>query len=432
MRSTFSWLPRLLAFAFVLINMCCSAQTLSYAKEVIGKLTSDEMKGRGYVGNGDKIAAEYIASEFEKAGVKKFNESFFQEFTTPVNSFPGKMQLKINGKPIVPGKDFLVEPGAPGIKGKFKIEYLPIEDLLDKDNAWLKKMLKAKGKFIAVASYDKKKLTSDQQKQLNNIINVLKYGKENPAVGVLVITDEKLTWSGSTELLSKPSFTINSNVIQLPVSDVEVNVENEFIRKHATQNVVGYIPGERTDSLLVFTAHYDHLGMMGSETIFPGANDNASGVSVLLNLVKHYSTTKPPFSVAFIAFAAEEIGLVGSRYFVENPVFPLSKIKFLINFDLAGTGDDGIQVVNGKVYESVFKKLNEINKQQNLMNQIKVRGEACNSDHCMFHAKGVPCFYIYTLGGIQAYHDIYDRGETLPLTDYEDYVKLIIGLVDTL
>ena len=426
MHITVHLLQRFFAFGIIFINMCCSAQPLPYAKEVISKLTADEMKGRGYVGNGDRIAAEYIAHEFEKAGVKKFGASYFQEFTTPVNSFPGKMQLSINGKSLVPGKDFLVEPGAPGISGKFKVEHLTIEELLSND-AWFKKVAKAKGKFIVVGPYDKKQLNSDQQKRVNDIITFLKYGNENPAAGALIIINEKLTWSGSTELLSRPSFTINSNDIQTPVSGVEVNVENEFIKQHRTQNVVGYIPGERTDSLLVFTAHYDHLGMMGRETIFPGANDNASGVSVLLNLVKHYSKAKPQFSVAFIAFAAEEIGLIGSRYFVEHPVFPLAKIKFLINFDLAGTGDEGIQVVNGKVYEDKFKKLSVINQEQNLMTQIKVRGEACNSDHCMFHAKSVPCFYIYTLGGIQAYHDIYDRGETLPLTDYEDYLKLIIG-----
>lgn len=431
MHITVHVLPRFLTLCIIFINVCCSAQPLHYAKEVIGKLTADEMKGRGYVDNGDRIAAEYIAHEFEKAGVKKFGKSYFQEFTTSVNSFPGKMQLSINGKKLVPGKDFLVEPGAPGISGKFKVEHLTVDELL-KNDAWFKKVVKAKGKFIAIGPYDKKQLNTDQQKRINDIINLLKYGSENPSAGALIISNEKLTWSGSTELLSKPSFTININDIQIPASGIEVDVENEYIKQYRTQNVVGYIPGARTDSLLVFTAHYDHLGMMGKETIFPGANDNASGVSVLLNLVKHYSKTKPHFSIAFIAFAAEEIGLIGSRYFVEHPVFPLAKIKFLVNFDLAGTGDDGIQVVNGKVYEDKFRKLNTINQELNLMSQIKVRGEACNSDHCMFHAKSVPCFYIYTLGGIQAYHDIYDRGETLPLTDYEDYLKLIIGFADDL
>ena len=134
----------------------------------------------------------------------------------------------------------------------------------------------------------------------------------------------------------------------------------------------------------------------------------------------------------FIAFAAEEIGLVGSKYFTDHPLFPLAKIKFLLNFDLAGTGDDGIQVVNGKIYQKKFDLMTRLNDQDKLLKQIKIRGEACNSDHCMFHTKGVPCFFIYTLGGIQAYHDIYDRPETLPLTDYQDYFTLLVKFIDNL
>ena len=133
-----------------------------------------------------------------------------------------------------------------------------------------------------------------------------------------------------------------------------------------------------------------------------------------------------------MAFAAEEIGLIGSKYFTDHPLFPLKKIKFLLNFDLAGTGDDGIQVVNGKNYQQKFDLLTKLNDQDKLLKQIKIRGEACNSDHCMFHNKGVPCFFIYTLGGIQAYHDIYDRAETLPLTEYQDYFTLLVRFISNL
>jgi Zn-dependent M28 family amino/carboxypeptidase len=170
--------------------------------------------------------------------------------------------------------------------------------------------------------------------------------------------------------------------------------------------------------------------MMGADALFPGANDNASGVALLLSMVKHYSVNKPKYSVVFIAFSGEEIGLLGSQYFTDHPLFPLKKIKFLINFDLAGTGDEGIQVVNGKKYQSKFDLLTSINKERSLLPQIKIRGEACNSDHCMFHMKGVPCFYIYTLGGIQAYHDIYDKGETLPLTEFQDYFTLMAEFIN--
>ncbi len=190
--------------------------------------------------------------------------------------------------------------------------------------------------------------------------------------------------------------------------------------------------GESTDSLIVFIGHYDHLGAMGENTYFPGANDNASGIAMMLNLAKYYSENKPEFNTAFIAFGAEEVGLLGSRHFTEHPLFELDKIKFLINFDLAGTGDDGIQVVNGSVYRDKFDRLRTINDEMDLLPQIKIRGEACNSDHCFFHRKNVPLFYIYTLGGIKAYHDIYDVAATLPLTEFEDYFILITEFVESL
>jgi hypothetical protein len=422
-----------LFYSFILlmilaINTASSGQNITYAKEVINKLCSPSMKGRGYVDSGDKNAATYLAGEFEAAGLKKYSKSYFQNFTTPVNSFPGKMTLMIDGKSLQPGRDFLIEPGSPGISGKFDVELLTADNLLNND-VWMKKIKKASSKFIVVRSFDKKQYSADQIKHINEVISFMKYSNDNPAKGTLILTTDKLTWSGSTELYPKPSFTINAASVPDKIEMIEVLAENKFLRNHQTQNVIGYIEGEKKDSLLVFTAHYDHLGMMGSETMFPGANDNASGVSVLLNLVRYFSQHKPEYTVVFIAFAAEEIGLIGSKYFVEHPAFPLNKVKFLINFDLAGTGDDGIQVVNGKTYQQKFDLMMKLNEEGKLLKQIKIRGEACNSDHCMFHSKGVPCFYIYTLGGIQAYHDIFDRAETLPLTEYEDYLTLLLKFI---
>ena len=417
-------------FLFV-AHQICIAQQVSYAKEVINTLCSESMKGRGYVAQGDKNAANYLASEFEKSGLKKYSKGYFQTFTTPVNSFPGKMSLSVNGNKLKPGEDFLIDPGSPGISGKFSAEVLTAEDLLSKD-AWIKKIKSASSRFVVVSAFDKTKYNAEQLKHINEVVSFLKYDKDNPAKGVLILTNEKLTWSGSTELFFKPCFTIKASALSGPITSIEISAENKFLKNHQTQNVIGYLEGTKKDSLLVFTAHYDHLGMMGNETMFPGANDNASGVSLLLNLVRYFSTKTPEYTVVFIAFAAEEIGLIGSKYFTEHPLFPLSNIKFLINFDLAGTGDDGIQVVNGKIYQQKFDVLTKLNDEDKLLKQIKIRGEACNSDHCMFHSKGVPCFFIYTLGGIQAYHDIYDRAETLPLTDYQDYFTLLVKFIDKL
>ena len=96
------------------------AQDLPYAKSVVSTLASNEMKGRGYVESGDRKAALFIAEEFQKAGLKKFGKNYFQPFATPVNSFPGSMQLSVNDKALIPGEDFLVDAGSPGVKGEFQ------------------------------------------------------------------------------------------------------------------------------------------------------------------------------------------------------------------------------------------------------------------------------------------------------------------------
>ncbi|GAB5409005.1 MAG: hypothetical protein BalsKO_13700 [Balneolaceae bacterium] len=207
-----------------------------------------------------------------------------------------------------------------------------------------------------------------------------------------------------------------------------MELKSKLESTYKTQNVIGYLNGENNDSTIVIMAHYDHFGKMGN-ALFPGANDNASGTAMILSLAKHFSENKPRYTTIFIAFGGEELGLLGSKFFVENPLFDLSKVKFLMNFDLAGTGDDGIQVVNGSVYRDQFDRLTSINDEQNLLPQVKIRGKACNSDHCFFDEAGVPGFYIYTLGGTRAYHDVYDRFETLPFTEFEDYFRLMVEFI---
>ena len=156
------------------------------------------------------------------------------------------------------------------------------------------------------------------------------------------------------------------------------------------------------DSTLVLTAHYDHLGLLGKKVYFPGANDNASGVAMLLSMARYYAKNPPEYNMVFLAFSGEEIGLLGSKAFIEQPLTDLSKIKFLVNFDLAGTGDEGIKVVNGTIFKTDFDRLQQLNERYHLLPKVEIRGEACNSDHCLFYAKGVPCFFIYTQGGIQS------------------------------
>ncbi len=127
-----------------------------------------------------------------------------------------------------------------------------------------------------------------------------------------------------------------------------------------------------------------------------------------------------------MSFAGEEAGILGSKFYTENPLFPLKKIRFLTNLDLAGTGDEGITIVNATLHKKQFKKIGGINLEKKYLKKVSLRGPAANSDHYFFTQKGVPAFFIYTNGGIKAYHDVYDRSETLPLTEFNDYSQLLI------
>lgn len=418
-------------FILVLIPFISFSQDIEYAKEVVKTLCSDEFKGRGYVGNGDKIAANFISKEFEKIGLQKFENLYFQKYTTPVNSFPSNMDLSINGTKLIAGKDFLIGASSPSLKGSFEVVSFSPKEILNKKTL-IKKLKNSIGKVIVINTYNKTDFSAEENKKLKSFSNLLRKAKDNPAVATIFLTKDKLTWTGSTTQSTKVNFTV-TDLDFGDIENVEINVTSKFFKKYKSQNIIGFLEGKNTDSSIVFVAHYDHLGMMGTDAIFPGANDNASGVAMLLSIAKYYKANKPKYNTYFIAFGSEEIGLVGAKYFIENTLFDIKKIKFLINFDITGTGDDGIQVVNGSIYKKEFELLKSINKENDYMKEIKTRGAACNSDHCVFDERDVPCFFIYTLGGTTgAYHDIYDKAETLPLTDFEDYYRLIVAFIRAL
>jgi len=191
------------------------------------------------------------------------------------------------------------------------------------------------------------------------------------------------------------------------------------------------IKGE-SDSIIIFGAHYDHLGQIGKSVYFPGANDNASGVTMLLNLAKYYSSknTKPKYTLLFLFFSAEEVGILGSQYFCEHPMVDLGRVKLMLNIDMAGTGDKGITVVNGSVFKKDFRQLDSLNNLHHYFVKVASRGEAKNSDHYYFYQHKVKSFFIYTMGEYSEYHNIYDRPESLGLNGFENLLKLITNYID--
>ncbi len=420
----------LLHFLLFVSQPTLNAQYQEYAKKVVHILASDSLAGRGYVHDGDKKAAHFIQSEFQKFGVTPVLESYFQSFVIPVNTFPDSIFLSINDQGFKVGADYHIMPGSPSISGTFDIVYLSAEELFDQE-LFIGKVRQSVGKALVIEEPLDSEMDNEKRDVWKQIEQFLMHHPNNPAAITVILTEDKLTWFGSQ--FEDPTPTIRFKKDSFPSDGAKITIElqNKFISDYQTQNVIGKIDGMKEDSTIVIMAHYDHFGMMG-QALFPGANDNASGVAMLLSLAKYYSEVKPAYTLIFAAFGAEELGLIGSKFFVENPPIDLSAIKFMLNFDIAGTGDDGIQVVNGSVYREEFDQLVELNSEYNLLPNVKIRGAACNSDHCNFDRLNIPGFYMYTLGGIQAYHDIYDRAKTLPLTEFQDYHTLITIFIESL
>ena len=182
----------------------------------------------------------------------------------------------------------------------------------------------------------------------------------------------------------------------------------------------------------MFTAHYDHLGRMGSETYFPGGNDNASGTAMLLTMAKYFKENPSDYNILFVAFAGEEAGLLGSKHFVEETPIKLKKIKFVLNLYSMGSGEEGITAVNATGCTEEFELLQSINEELNLLAKVKSRGPTANSDHYWFTQQGVPAFFIYTMGPNKNYHDIFDTYEDLSFKEYEDITRLLVTFVDRL
>lgn len=367
---------------FIGTSLLSRAQDEYFGREMLYKLTSEDFWGRGYTKGGMQKAADFLSARFRQYGLKPFyRNGYFQKFQYAVNTFPGKMFLQIDRYRMEPGKDFIVSPDARGLRASGILE--PIDSLT--------------------------------------------YGDRERTF--IVQLQDKLTWSvaGHAEDPCKV-LLLRSSLKSIPQS-FHVDIENRFVPDFTAHNICGFVPGTAVpDSFMFITAHYDHLGGMGSAVYFPGANDNASGVSLLLNLARYYGEHPQRYSIGFILFAGEEIGLLGSAYFTEHAPLPLQKIRFLINTDLAGTGDEGITVVNATEFPEAFRLLTRLNDSAKWLPAINARGKAANSDHYYFSEKGVPAFFFYTLGGITAYHDIYDKPATLPLTKHEALFEMVTTL----
>lgn len=403
---------------FLLFYFTVPAQDfLKFGQTHLNILAADDMFGRGYVNNGYEKAVTYVEKEFKNAGLISIGNSYRQPFNYPVNTFPDSVCVSFNSKKLIPGKDFIVSPESGSDRGIFKPLYYNV------GNFFMKNQPVLNGDEILIVAPLSSKMNKDSLQLIRYRID-----KFNSKIPVVELTKNKLTWSVGGNSLSHARIEIKAENFDTAVKQISLNINSVLIPNFQSYNVVGFVKSKKKKckDYLVITAHLDHLGMMGSNAIFNGANDNASGVSMLLTLANYYAKNTPSKNILFIAFGGEEAGLIGSKYFVDNPLVDLKRIKFLMNIDLMGNGVDGITVVNATKFTKQYEKIKKVNAVKGYLKEVKPRGEAANSDHYWFTLKNIPSFFIYTLGGTTAYHDIFDKTEQLPMTEFDDLCKLII------
>jgi len=393
-----------LGLFFLLFTVAAQAQDMTRVKTNIGILSSSSMNGRGYLHKGHLKASAFIESQFLQAGLKPVQGSFFQNFTIRQNLFPKEPRLRMNGRELKVGTDFLPPADA-----------FPVR------------------KTLRFRLSDSLKVPEEINPEI--MARILKPKEKLPTSGaatrfVYLKTEDKLTHTLSETQESPLVIHLKKSSLLATDSVVDIDFRPELNNQIKARNVVGLVEGTSVkDSFLVICAHYDHLGMLGKSIFFPGANDNASGSAMLMEMAREVSAKPLKYSVLFIAFSGEEAGLLGSFYFVENPLVPLSRMKFVMNLDLMGFGENGATVVNGTVYPELFERLKSINQSKNYLPELKVRGKAANSDHYPFSEKGVPAFFLYSLGGPGYYHDVDDKASTLSLARFPEMYRLILDFL---
>jgi aminopeptidase YwaD len=409
-------------------------------KRHINILCSKGYFGRGYVGKGMQKASRYIAQQYKDAGLLSLGNNYFQPFSYSVNTFPSTINVRIGDRTLEAGDDYLIQAASNGadiedakIKVMDGLEFAKSlsgksSKIVKKWAQWQKKMSKKKYVYLLQ--------NTDTLRSLMQWKNNKELAAQLPEGIFLLPKRGKKIWTVSQEVNKATVVEVYDTSLLLDKKKkVSVTVINQFNPKFKAENVVAYVPGtEVKDSFIVITAHYDHLGKMGSRTMFPGASDNATGTAMMLELARYYAANPAKYSMVFIAFAGEEAGLVGSKYFTEHPLVPLEQIRFLLNLDIMGDATDGIAVVNGKTHEAEYKTLAALNATGEngfVFPDVTMGGPAANSDHYHFSEKGVPAFFIFTKGGKGYYHDIWDKAENVTLKNVPALGSLIKRFIAT-
>jgi len=382
-------------------------------KRIVKELSSSKYQGRGYAKNGVIKAGKYIEKEFRKAGA---DVVMTQTFCIDINTFPGAMKMSVDGKKLNPGSDFVMREYSPGAHGKYNLYY--IDTLNYNSENIFRDLAKPENKdaFVVCDFW----FTYKHREDFSRLQS--KDGCTNAGLVYTWDTPLKFYKAYADKVVAKPIIWVSSDFPK-DAKSIEVDIDNEFLKDYASDNVIAKVSGERHDGCYVYTAHYDHLGNLGKDVFYPGANDNASGTACIITLAEYFAKNKPLYDIYFIAFSGEDSGLNGSMWFVEHPLFPLENIKYLFNLDMIGDNNRVQYCEISPEGEEGFKLMEKISKENSCFESLRLGELAANSDHYPFAEKSVPCIMFENEGGtvFPSYHTPGDNWES---ADFSTYIPI--------
>lgn len=475
----------IIGFIAVLLSSCGSNPEITKEElnEHITFLSSDSLKGR-FPGTPEmEIAAQYIKQAYLEAGLELLGEDGMQEFEVTTDISRGENNhLSIGDSVYQVAKDFVpysftankeleAEVVFAGYGFHFNrkgIEWNDFENI-DVKGKWVLMLtgdpeIDSANSIYAAYSGDREKTLTATDAGAAGILLVsgpvmdardklisLHFDKTMGNSGVPVINIKREV---ADELLKNSAYNIaqleetlnasrQSKSFDLGIS-VKGSTEVNQV-KVQTHNVLAFLEG--TDPLLkeeiiVIGAHYDHLGFGGPESgsrmpdtnaVHNGADDNASGVAAIIEIAEKLAAQENKRSVLVIAFSAEEMGLLGSKYFVNHPSFELEQLKAMVNLDMIGRmkEDNGILLagvgtsVEG---EAMLRELESIDTTLKFGYSPDGYGP---SDHAAFYAENVPVFFLST-GAHDEYHTPFDDADKINLVGEKQVADYSFALMDTL
>lgn len=276
----------------------------------------------------------------------------------------------------------------------------------------------------------------------SDTLNSILYAKFNRHLNNITVANSAIRHVTGLSVKQLNTLIASKRIKDAPV--LKINVKFEKVQEPVkTSNVVGFVKGA-TDRTIIVSAHYDHLGQVGKE-LFSGADDNASGIAGMLELAEEFAQRNDlKYNILFIATSAEEGGLLGSRYHVEQPGFKPENVVCNLNLDMIGRVDDRhnngkyLYCIGGAVADDLKSVLTKVDDgydkcsfDYSLDDSKDPMGLFTRSDSYTFHKKGIPSIHFFS-GFHDDYHKATDTVDKINFDNMENRVQMIAKVLELL